>query len=97
MNILKEELNKALDNKLYYEDGDCIYYEAETQETLADFLDSAKKWNERSDCKEFKLGNFNCLSWAHVQVAKGERREELTVVDLGDLRLVFNLDLKQGL
>ena len=47
MNILKEELNKALDNKLYYEDGDCIYYEAETQETLADFLDSAKKWNER--------------------------------------------------
>ena len=57
-----------------------------TRDTLEDFRQAAKTdWIESSACQEINSG----LYWEHVQVARGQRRVSLAVLDCGDFRLAY--------
>ncbi len=57
-----------------------------TRETLADFQDASRRdWNETSKCEEIRGG----LYWSEVQIAKGDTRVALAVIDCGDFRLIY--------
>lgn len=66
------------------EDNDLV---VSTRETLDNFLDSSRQWNEASTVVRFD----GALYWEQMQARKGDRRESLTVVDCGDFRLTYKL------
>ena len=68
------------------EDNDLV---SMTLETLEDFKTSRHKWNEPGKMKTVK--GFKSLYWARCQALKGQRRCELTVLDCGKFRLIYQV------
>lgn len=80
--------------------GDMLYDEkmgwlisaVETQETLDNWDDSKKYWNECAGRVEGEVAGFKFLGWSKVQMAKGDTRRSVSVVDIGDFRIVLDFD-----
>ncbi len=62
-----------------------------TQETIEDWKNSSGNWNERSKPTEGDFAGFPFISWGLCQLFKGEQRREVSVLDLGDQRLVMEI------
>ena len=66
------------------DDNECV---ETTRETLDDFREASKQWQEPGQLQEVNGG----LYWERCQASKGERRCELCVVDCGDFRLCYQV------
>ena len=75
-----------------------------TAETLEAFATASRSYRERrgawlkSDTGEpvrGTLAGLPALAWAEVQVAKGAPRRALSVIDLGDVRVVLDEDISE--
>ena len=60
-----------------------------TRESLEDFKKNRHAWNEPGTMQEITVNNSKALYWARCQAVKGQRRCELTVLDCGDFRLIY--------
>ncbi len=92
--ILKQ-LHDLSDGEIYDIDyGDWMVEQpVETRETLDDFMESSKKWNETGVLFAGKYGDFDFIGWDSIQAFKGQTRNPLTVMDLGDCRITFRSDI----
>ena len=61
----------------------------ETQETLEQFEESSKHWNERSAMLSGTIAGFPCRAWKNAQAGKGQGRQSMSVIDLGDVRIAL--------
>jgi hypothetical protein len=64
----------------------------ETFETLEQWYDSKKYWNECAGRVEGEVAGFKFLGWKKVQMQKGDARRAVTVIDFGDFRVVLDFD-----
>lgn len=60
-----------------------------THEPMSAFDGST--WREKSGRRTFMVDGLPCIHWESVQVAKGQPRCELTVVDCGGIRLCYKV------
>lgn len=60
-----------------------------TRETLEDFKVSAQTWAECTGISDEKYAGFNAVEFDGVQVASGQQRHALTVIDFGDVRATY--------
>ena len=61
-----------------------------TGETIGDWIDSMANWSERGE--DTVIDAFNGKPYAffeNAQVAKGQQRKDILVIDCGDHRLVY--------
>ena len=82
----------AVNNELFdpeYKGGEWMVEAVETQETLEQFEESSKNWNERTAMKTGEIGGFPFRAWKNVQAIKGQPRQSMSVVDLGDVRIAL--------
>lgn len=75
-------------------DGEWMIEAVETQETLDQFNESKKEWNEYSGRVEGDVAGFKFLGWSSVQMKKGDARRSLTVIDFGNFRIALDFDPK---
>lgn len=86
----------ATNNELFdadYKDGEWMVEAVETHETLEQFEKSSKGWNERSAMKSGEIAGFPFLAWKTAQAVKGQPRQSMSVIDLGDVRYAIATDL----
>ena len=82
----------ATNNELFdadYKGGEWMVEAVETQETLEQFEESSKGWNERTAMKAGEIAGFPFRAWKSAQPVKGQPRQSMSVVDLGDVRIVL--------
>lgn len=82
----------ATNNELFdtnYQGGEWMVEFVETQETLEQFEESSKSWNERSAMMTGTIAGFPYRSWKNAQAVKGLARAAMSVVDLGDARIAL--------
>jgi hypothetical protein len=65
----------------------------ETHDTIKDFVDASHGWAECSSMRTGEIAGFEFVAWESVQVAKGQPRRSLSVVDFGDVRVAMDVDL----
>ena len=65
----------------------------ETQETLEDFLQSAKGYRECTKAKRGSLAGFPFIAFREIQAFKGQPRRSLSVIDFGPCRYALDVDL----
>ena len=73
--------------------GEWMIESVETHETIADFVEASAGWKEHGRKENGFIGDFPFVSWRDVQVKKGVQRQDLSVIDLGDVRYVLNMNL----
>ena len=61
----------------------------ETHETLEMWEESSKGWNERTAMKTGEIAGFPFRAWKSAQAVKGQPRQSMSVVDLGDVRIAL--------
>jgi hypothetical protein len=91
--MYKKFSDSTPDNNLY-EENNWLIGAVETGETLQDFENSRKSWNECKSRTEGELSGFKYLCFSGVQIKKGDIRRAMTVVDFGELRVVLDFDAK---
>lgn len=82
----------ATNNELFdpeYKGGEWMVESVETQETLEQWEESSKGWNERTAMKTGEIGGFPFRAWKSAQAVKGQPRQSMSVVDLGDVRIAL--------
>lgn len=82
----------ATNNELFnadYNGGEWMVEFVETQETIEQFSESAKSWHERTAMNSGSIGGFKFISWKNAQAVKGQPRQAMSVVDLGDVRIAL--------
>lgn len=62
---------------------------AATRDEMSDF--DGAGWREAIEREDFEIDGVACRHWGLVQPHKGAERVQLTVIDLGDLRLVYTI------
>jgi len=72
-----------------YKDGEWMVESVETHETLEQFEESSKGWNERTAMKTGEIAGFPFRAWKTAQAAKGQPRQSMSVIDLGDVRIAL--------
>ncbi len=72
-----------------YKGGEWMCEAVETQETLEQWEESSDGWNERTAMKSGKIAGFPFRAWKSAQAVKGQPRQSMSVVDLGDVRIVL--------
>ena len=60
-----------------------------THETLAEFDDSRNAWSERGARREIEVGGVAGREYKDIQIAKGQRRQNLIVLDFGSQRVTM--------
>ena len=60
-----------------------------THETLAQFDDSRNAWSERGARREIEVGGVAGREYKDIQIAKGQRRQNLIVLDFGSQRVTM--------
>ena len=60
-----------------------------THETLDDFDGSRNGWSERGERKEIEVGGVFGRVYTGIQIARGQRRKNLIVLDFGNLRVTM--------
>lgn len=86
----------ATNNELFdadYKDGEWMVEAVETRETLEQWEESSKSWNERTAMKTGEIAGFPFRSWKSVQAVKGQPRRSMSVIDLGGVRYAIETDL----
>lgn len=92
---MTENLKKfaaATNNELFdadYKGGEWMTEAVETQETLEQWEESSNGWNERAAMKSGEIAGFPFRAWKSAQAIKGRPRQSMSVVDLGDVRIVL--------
>ena len=82
----------ATNNELFdadYKDGEWMVEFVETHETLEQFEESSKGWNERTAMKTGDIAGFPFRAWKTAQAVKGQPRQSMSVIDLGDVRIAL--------
>ena len=82
----------ATNNELFdadYGDGEWMVDFVETQETLEQFEESSKGWNERTAMNAGTIAGFPFRSWKMAQAVKGQPRQAMSVIDLGEFRIAL--------
>lgn len=92
MNANLQKFAEATNNELF--DTDLRFQEwmvefVETHETLEQFEESSKGWNERTAMKTGEIAGFKFCAWKIAQAVKGQPRKSMSVVDLGDIRIAL--------
>lgn len=65
---------------------------AKTAETLADFDNSrAISWHEKGKRTECVFNGFAAIEYEDIQVAKGQQRRSIVVIDFGNIRSVVTI------
>ena len=54
-------------------------------------LFDGSSWNERRGREDFEIEGHKCIHWAMAKARKGDKRISLTVIDLGGLRLIYQM------
>ncbi len=86
----------ATNNELFdadYKGGEWMVEAVETHETLEQWEESSKGWNERSAMKTGEIAGFPFRAWKQVQAVKGQARRAMSVIDFGDVRYAIDSDL----
>lgn len=92
---MTENLKKfaaATNNELFdpeYKNGEWMVEAVETQETLEQWEESSRGWNERTAMQSGEIAGFPFRAWKSVQAVKGQPRQSMSVVDMGDVRIVL--------
>lgn len=82
----------ATNNEIFdaeYKGGEWMVEAVETQETLEQFEESSKNWNERGTMKTGEIAGFSFRSWKNAQAVKGQSRQAMSVIDFGDVRFAL--------
>lgn len=82
----------ATNNELFdaeYKGGEWMCEHVETHETLEQWEESSKGWHERTAMKSGEIGGFPFRAWKMAQAIKGQPRDSVSVVDLGEERIVL--------
>jgi len=82
----------ATNNELFdaeYKGGEWMVEAVETHETLEQFEESSKNWNERTAMKTGEIAGFSFRSWKTAQSVKGAPRQSMSVIDLGGVRIAL--------
>jgi len=84
---------EATRNELFdadYNGGEWMIEAVQTAETLADWEESSRKWNERTAMKSGEIAGLPFRAWSRAQPLKGMPRDSISVVDFGDYRFVLH-------
>lgn len=65
----------------------------ETFQPIEHFIESSKRWAEKSKMETGEINGLTYVYWAEMQANKGDRRQELAVVDFGDRRIAMEFDV----
>lgn len=76
-----------------WKDGEWMVEAVETRETLEQWEESSKNWNERSSMKRGEIAGFPFIAWSNAQAIKGQPRRKMSVIDFGDVRYSIDADL----
>ncbi len=60
-----------------------------THDELSSF--DGATWRERRGREDFEIDGHGCIHWKMVQARKGDCRVSITVIDLGEIRLIYQL------
>lgn len=91
---MTEKLNAfAAATSLELYDGEWMVEAVETHETLEQWEESAKGWNERTQMKRGEIAGLPFLAWKTMQAIKGQPRRSMSVIDFGDVRFAIDADL----
>ena len=89
-------LNTAMNDDLYGgEEYGFMCKVTETDEGIYAFLEAAPHYAESSKPTHGEIAGFPFVYFGRVQVARAHQRDEMSVVDLGDVRLVLNVNLTE--
>lgn len=92
MNENFKKFAAATNNELFdadFHDGEWMCEHFETQETLEQWEESSLGWSERTAMKTGEIGGFPFRAWKTAQAVKGQTRQSVSVVDLGEVRIVL--------
>lgn len=71
------------------------YFDENTRaiSSTRDPLDSfdGASWAEARGREDFEVDGHGCVHWRSAQALKGQQRVSVTVVDLGDIRLIYQV------
>lgn len=93
-----QALHDATGGDLYdavWEGGQWMHEATETADTLDQFVAASKAWNEVGCVRECRVAGLRALYFGEVQARKGDTRRELTVIDLGDVRVAVAADVSE--
>ena len=94
-----EQLKKFADatgNDIFdpeFDGGSWMIKSVETRETIEDFIRAAKGYASATKEKFGEIAGFKFIAFSEVQLRKGDRRRQLSVVDFGDVRYALDCDL----
>ncbi len=93
-----QALHQATGGDLYdadYEGGTWMVTATETADTLDQFVVASEGWSELGCVRECRVAGLRCVYFGEVQARKGDTRRELTVIDLGDVRVAVAADVSE--
>lgn len=93
-----QALHDATGGDLYnavWEGGTWMVTATETADTLDQFVADSEGWNELGRVRECRVAGLRCVYFGEVQARKGDTRRELTVIDLGDVRVAVAADVSE--
>lgn len=93
-----QALHQATSGDIYdadYEGGSWMVSATETADTLDQFVASSEGWAEVGCVRECRVAGLRCVYFGEVQARKGDQRRELTVIDLGDVRVAVAADVSE--
>lgn len=93
-----QALHDATGGDLYdavWEGGNWMVPATETADTLDDFVKASEGWNDLGCVRECRVAGLRAVYFGEVQARKGDTRRELTVIDLGDVRVAVAADVSE--
>lgn len=90
------KIAEATNGNLYdaeWEGGSWMCEAVQTAETLADFEAAVSNYAEAGQAEHGELAGFPFVHFGIVQVAKGQQRRSLSVIDIGNVRFAVADDL----
>lgn len=93
-----QALHDATGGDLYdsnYEGGTWMVTATETADTLDQFVAASEDWREVGCVRECRVAGLRAVYFGEVQARKGDTRREMTVIDLGDVRVAVSADVSE--
>ena len=93
-----QALHDATGGDLYdtnWQGGSWMHTATETADTLDQFVAASEQWNEVGCVRECRVAGLRAVYFGEVQARKGDTRRELTVIDLGDVRVAVAADVSE--
>ena len=78
-----------------WQGGSWMHTATETADTLDQFVAASERWNEVGCVRECRVAGLRAVYFGEVQARKGDTRRELTVIDLGDVRVAVAADVSE--